>query len=62
MKPLAYDLNIEDWTRWIGISGPTKILRQTVMDWLYQKRGASFDAMSNVSFMIGTLLTIRIPH
>lgn len=57
MKPLAYDLNIEDWTQWMKSKGQPTFRAKQVMNWLYDKRVSSFEEMSNIPQTLRTLLT-----
>lgn len=56
MKPLAYDLNMEDWTRWMKDQGEPAYRAKQVMDWLYKKYVTSAHEMTNLPQQVRELL------
>ncbi|WP_438446756.1 23S rRNA (adenine(2503)-C(2))-methyltransferase RlmN [Gorillibacterium sp. sgz5001074] len=49
MKPFVYDLTLEEWQEWMKANGEPAFRAGQVFDWLYVKRVASFEDMSNLS-------------
>lgn len=49
MKPFVYDLTYEDWQEWVKANGESGFRAGQIFDWLYVKRVASFEEMSNLS-------------
>lgn len=56
MKPLAYNLQFQDWIDWMESNHEPKFRAKQMMDWLYVKRVQSFDEMSNLPQSIRQLL------
>lgn len=48
MKPFIYDLTYEKWEEWVESKGLPKFRAGQIFDWLYVKRVASFESMSNL--------------
>lgn len=48
-KTLAYGLTLDDWTEWALANGQTKFRAKQIVQWLYEKRVASFEEMTNLS-------------
>ncbi|MBA4602395.1 23S rRNA (adenine(2503)-C(2))-methyltransferase RlmN [Thermoactinomyces mirandus] len=48
MKPLAYDLDYENWKEWMKEQNQPEFRARQVMDWLYIKRVVSFQEMTNL--------------
>lgn len=49
MKPIIYDLSLEELEAWAAGNGEPKFRAGQIFDWLYVKRVTDFDAMSNLS-------------
>ncbi len=48
MKPSVYDLNLEDWQEWVKENGESSFRAGQIFDWLYVKRVADFEQMTNL--------------
>lgn len=49
MKPFVYDLTLDGWRHWAQEQGEPAFRAGQIFDWLYVKRAASFEEMSNLS-------------
>lgn len=49
MKPLIYDLTFEELQQWMKDNDEPSFRADQLMDWLYVKRAASFEEMTNLS-------------
>lgn len=48
MKPLVYDLTMEQWEAWVKDQGLPRFRATQIFDWLYVKRVTDFEAMTNL--------------
>lgn len=48
MKPLVYDLTMEQWEAWVKDQGLPRFRATQIFDWLYVKRATDFEAMTNL--------------
>jgi len=48
MKPFVYDLNWDQWQIWVKENGESGFRAGQIFDWLYVKRVASFEEMTNL--------------
>ncbi|MCD1257900.1 23S rRNA (adenine(2503)-C(2))-methyltransferase RlmN [Paenibacillus athensensis] len=59
MKPFVYDLNWEQWQEWVKENGEAGFRAGQIFDWLYVKRVASFEEMSNLPKALREKLTAQ---
>ncbi|MRX73353.1 23S rRNA (adenine(2503)-C(2))-methyltransferase RlmN [Bacillus lacus] len=55
-KPSIYSLKLEELKKWLTANGEKSFRAEQVFDWLYVKRAASFEEMSNLSKNLRDLL------
>jgi 23S rRNA (adenine2503-C2)-methyltransferase len=48
-KPSIYSLQLEELKTWLQVQDEKPFRAEQIFDWLYKKRAASFEAMSNLS-------------
>lgn len=66
----AYGMTLDDWIEWMAERGQSKFRARQVVEWLFQKRVASFEEMTNLSrglrdelaadFTVGSLPVVRL--
>lgn len=54
--PSAYGFTLDDWIEWALAHDQTKFRAKQIVEWLYIKRVASFDEMTNLSHPLRELL------